>query len=537
MEVFKLLGTIAIDIQDATENIEEVTDTAEESEGKMSTAFKRLGGIVAGVFAADKLKDFGVACIESAANATATASQFTQVFGDLEDQARQNLSGIADETGVLESRMIGSYTKIAAFAQVSGMNTADALDLTNRAMVAVADSAAFYDRSLEETTESLQSFLKGNYANDAALGLSCTEVTRNAAANELYGKSFNDLSEAQKQLTLLKMVEDANALSGAMGQAARESDTWTNQTGNLQQAWTDFTAMIGGAFLPVAVRVVTKLQEFVTWATENNEIIIILAGAVAAFTGTLAAYNAVQAIKAAMNAAETTSLWALVAAQTAAVAPYIAVAAAITAAIAVGVLIVKNWDAIKEKAVELWHKLTEVFGKIKESVSGAWDGMWKSIKGVLNSMIGGVEGWVNGTIKAINRLISGLNSLVSAAGNLLGLDWKIPSMKSISLPRLEKGGILKKGQVGLLEGNGAEAVVPLDQNREWITKVANDMEYAMGGKETAGLLTQILEAITDSKDELKESFTRMTVEVNGRELGRIVDKELGRFGYQKARGR
>ena len=127
------------------------------------------------------------------------------------------MSSIAKETGIVENRMKGSYTQIAAFAKTTGMDTAESLELTNRAMVAVADSAAFYDRSLEDTTESLQSFLKGNYENDAALGLSCTETTRNAKANELYGKSFKDLSESQKQLTLLAMVEDANKLSGALG--------------------------------------------------------------------------------------------------------------------------------------------------------------------------------------------------------------------------------------------------------------------------------------------------------------------------------
>ena len=44
------------------------------------------------------------------------------------------------------------------------------------------------------------------------------------------------------------------------------------------------------------------------------------------------------------------------------------------------------------------------------------------------------------------------------------------------MPRLEKGGVLKKGQVGLLEGSGAEAVVPLEKNKSWIRAVANDMK-------------------------------------------------------------
>ena len=204
---------------------------------------------------------------EAAADAEALKSQFTQVFGDLEEDATSRLENIADSTGVTVNRMKGSFVQIAAFAKTTGMDQAQALEISDRAMQAVADSAAFYDRSLEAVTESLQSFLKGNYENDAALGLSATETTRNAAANELYGKSFKDLDEAQKQLTLLKMVEDANKLSGAYGQAARESDTWTNQIGNLKQNLQDLKAVAGSAILQPAVSAVKTLSTWTQAAT------------------------------------------------------------------------------------------------------------------------------------------------------------------------------------------------------------------------------------------------------------------------------
>lgn len=108
-----------------------------------------------------------------------------------------------------------------------------------------------------------------NFENDAALGLSCTETTRNAAANALYGKSFKDLAEDQKQLTLLQMVEDANKASGALGQAARESDTWTNQMGNAKQAIQDFKAAIGSGFLKYAVQGLKLFNESIQKATEK----------------------------------------------------------------------------------------------------------------------------------------------------------------------------------------------------------------------------------------------------------------------------
>nr|DAZ50999.1 MAG TPA: tail tape measure [Caudoviricetes sp.] len=274
MELFKLFGTIAIQNADANEQIDDTTDRAKESESKISSAFKKIGGVVATALAVDKIKDFGLNCINAAADANAASSQFSQVFGDMEGQAKKSLTGIADNTGIQVNRMKGSYTQIAAFAKTTGMDTSNALGLADRAMVAVADSAAFYDRTLEDTTESLQSFLKGNYENDSALGLSCTEVTRNEAANRLYGKSFKDLSEAQKQLTLLQMVEDANKASGALGQAARESDTWTNQTGNLKQAWQDFLSVVGQNVLPKAVEVVKNASSAVQTLSDKMPTIV-----------------------------------------------------------------------------------------------------------------------------------------------------------------------------------------------------------------------------------------------------------------------
>lgn len=216
---------------------------------------------------------------EAAADVEALESQFSQVFGDMEDEAARRLQAVADDTGVQVNRMKGSFSGIAAFAKVSGVEQAEALEISERAMVAVADSAAYYDRSIEDVTESLRSFLKGNYENDAALGLSATETTRNAAANSLYGKSFKDLSEAEKQFTLLKMVEDANAASGALGQAARESDTWTNQLGNLKQELKDLKAAAGAGILKPAVAVLKiligltqKAKAVISEATKENGI-------------------------------------------------------------------------------------------------------------------------------------------------------------------------------------------------------------------------------------------------------------------------
>lgn len=209
--------------------------------------------------------------VEAAADAEALKSQFSQVFGDMESEASDKLSAIADSTGVMADRMKSSFTQIAAFAKTTGMDSASALEISDRAMKAVTDSAAFYDRSIEEVTESMKSLLKGNFAVDASLGLSITETTRNAAANKLFAKSYNELSESQKQLTLLGMVEDANKTSGALGQAARESDTWTNQLGNLKQSLQNLKATAGKGLLQPAIIILKMLAKGVQFLTKQIE--------------------------------------------------------------------------------------------------------------------------------------------------------------------------------------------------------------------------------------------------------------------------
>lgn len=252
----------------ANNNLSSVSKASEKTRNSVSSSFSKLGSAVVAAFSVAAVKKFGQQCIESAAEVNAANSQFEQTFCSMQSQAESAIATVSKNSGILKTRLQGVGTSIYAFAKTTGMDSADALNMMQEALQVTADSAAYYDRSLEDTAESLKSFLKGNFENDAALGLSCTETTRNAAANKLYGKSFTDLSESQKQLTLLQMVKDANQLSGAMGQASREADGWENVTGNLKESWNQLLAVIGKPILQVATNIVQKLSSAIAKLTE-----------------------------------------------------------------------------------------------------------------------------------------------------------------------------------------------------------------------------------------------------------------------------
>lgn len=259
---------LVLNRQGFSKSLNAVQEQANSVSNKMSAKLKKLGTAVVAAFSVAAVKKFGQQCNESAAEVNAANSQFEQTFGSMQSQAESAIATVSKNSGILKTRLQGVGTSIYAFAKTTGMDSADALNMMQEALQVTADSAAYYDRSLEDTAESLKSFLKGNFENDAALGLSCTETTRNAAANKLYGKSFTELSESQKQLTLLEMVKDANKLSGAIGQASRESDGWENVTGNLKESWNQLLAVIGKPILQVATNIVQKLSSAITKLTE-----------------------------------------------------------------------------------------------------------------------------------------------------------------------------------------------------------------------------------------------------------------------------
>ena len=375
----------------STDNLGDAFGDAEKGAFSFGDALKAnvlAQAIVDGVKRlASAVKDMAGDFIGTAAAVKAEASQFSQTFGDFSDDATAAIDRVANESGILDTRLNNLGTQIYAFARASGGSAEESMVLMEKALQATADSAAYYDRSLEDTAESLQSFLKGNYENDAALGLSATETTRNAAAMELFGQKFNDLTEIQKQQTLLQMVLDAQKLSGAMGQAAREADGWENVQGNLNEAWRQFQANVGAPFLESLVPLVQNItaafqdwQNSVDWSAfsasvsgvlnflvdNGNLIVSIIAGIAAGFVSWNVAsmiMTVITAIKGFVTALQAgkTAMQALNIAMNA--NPFVLIATLIAGVVAALITLWNTNENFRNGVIEIWEN-------VKEFISG-----------------------------------------------------------------------------------------------------------------------------------------------------------------------
>lgn len=378
---------------EATDDLSDAMEDAEQSTFSFGDALKSnllAQAIVDGVKRiASEIKSLAGEMIDAAATVKAETSQFEQTFGAFGDQASEAIARVADESGILDTRLNAVGTQIYAFARSSGGSATQSLNLMERALQAAADGAAYYDRSLEDTAEQLQSFLKGNYANDAALGLSATETTRNAEAMKLFGKKFAELSEIQKEETLLQMVLDAQKLSGAMGQAAREADGWENVQGNLNEAWRQFEAKAGAPFLEALIPIIQEItagliewtqsinweefsasiSSFVTLINENGPLIIsTIAGIAAGFiawnvvsliSGVVTAFQAFQKANEGATIAQA-ALNLVMSAN-----PIGIIITAIAALVAGLVTLFATNEEFRESCLQVWEA-------IKSAVSEAW---------------------------------------------------------------------------------------------------------------------------------------------------------------------
>lgn len=340
--------------------------------------------------AKDMVGDF----IESAAGVKAETSQFEQTFGNMAGTAEAAVKRVADASGIMETRLNGTASSIYAFARSSGADSAEAMSLMETALQAAADSAAYYDKSLEDTSDTLMSFLKGNYANDAALGVSATETTRNAKATELFGKKYNDLSEIQKQQTLLKMVTDSQKLSGAMGQASREADGWENVQGNLNETWRQFQAQVGTPLLenlvPIIQGITTGFQDwmksididklsemvtgFFTFVKENGALIV---SAIAGIGTAFLTWNSAQLISGAVTAFQ--GLKTAISGATTAQELFNLVMGANPMAKIVTIVM-----AVVAAVIVLWNTNED----FRNAIIGIWENVKATISGVVDALVG-----------------------------------------------------------------------------------------------------------------------------------------------------
>ncbi len=182
-------------------------------------------------------------------------------------------------------------------------------------------------------------------------------------------------------------------------------------------------------------------------------------------------------------------------------------------------------NAIKTTWSSIWTSM-------KNTVTTIFNSIWSTIKGVINSIIGGIEGMANGVIRGLNAMINALNKLSfdvpdwvpEIGGKTFGFN--IGTLSTISIPRLETGGVVDQATLAMIGEHGQEAVVPLENNTGWMDKIA-----ARIGE----IISVNMRAIIGEMDMGGEYQTIHTiVQLDSKTLVEQTDRYRRRKGYQMA---
>ena len=211
---------------------------------------------------------------------------------------------------------------------------------------------------------------------------------------------------------------------------------------------------------------------------------------------------------------------------------------------------------------DLWKKLTDGFSKAWEGIKSVFKPVadwfknifskaWQAVKNVFSTGGKIFDGIKDGIVKAfktvVNAIIKGINKVVSIPFN--AINWVLQKIHDVSIlgvkpfewvhtfnvpqiPLLAKGGVVDKSTIANIGEDGAEAVVPLERNTEWLDKLAERLNDSMGSKSSEAIMTKL--------DELIEAIKSLKIYLYGDtlvgELAPAMDTALGNINRLRGRG-
>lgn len=515
MELFKLLGTIAVDTDQANKAIDETTGKAKDSEGKQKSAFQTIGGaavagakVVAG--AATAIGGAWIGAIEgtreyrvsmgkldtafttsghSAETAHKTYSTLNSVLGDSDVavEAANHLAKLVDNekdmntwtdicTGVFatfgDSLPIEGLTEAANETAKTGELTGVLADALNWAGV---NEDEFQDKLDKCTTEQERQKLITSTLNG---------LYKEAANN--YKKNNKELIEAEKANQKLK---EAMALLGSVGEP-------------ILTAIKNKVADMVATGVPKLEKLIGKVKDMIKWFKQNKSTVQAWAAGILAATVTVSGFILVLKWSAIMSKAAkalklvTTAVKLLNVAMRANVIGL--VISLIAGLVAAFIYLWKNNEGFRKFWLNMWAKIKSAtgtavkwiknkFGDLKDAVSKV-KANFESIKKAITDKMDEAREKVKGVIDKIKgffplkigKIFSNLKiPKISVKGGKapygIGGFGKAPD---ISVKWNAEGGILTEPTIfgmnprtGTLLGGGEsgnEAIVPIDRLKAYI---------------------------------------------------------------------
>ena len=153
-------------------------------------------------------------------------------------------------------------------------------------------------------------------------------------------------------------------------------------------------------------------------------------------------------------------------------------------AVALVTPIALNWNAIVDWIKGAWNAVKQFWNSyIAPIFTAKW---WADLgKKAINGLLGVIESGLNRIIDKINDFIGGLSKIVGAVGDVIGVDWNIPKIPRVKIPRLAQGAVIPPNREFLAvlgdQKQGMNIEAPLDTIKQAVAEVLAQVNVGSSG--------------------------------------------------------
>ena len=570
MELFKLLGTIAIDSTNAKQEIDKYIEKARESESETSEAFSKIGSVAGNI--AKGIGIAGVAIGGAFVGVVESTREYREQMGLLDSafQTSGHSSEAAKKTYSDLNAVLGDTGQAVEAAQHLAKLTDNEKDLQTWTDICAGVYSTFGESiPIESLTESANEVAKSGELTgglvDALvwaghneeifqkkLDACSSEQERQKLIMDTLNSTYKDAS-VQYQETNADIIASRQAqerLSDAMAEVGRVGEP-------IMTAIKNAIASMAESAVPVIENLINKFRDAVTWIKKNEETVKMWAGVILGATVTVGTFllilNWSRIMTAAANAIKVVRL-AVLGFNAALLANPIGVIVALLAGlVAAFIYLWNNCDGFRAFWLKMWDKVKSASSSAVSWISGKFD----SLKGALDK----AKTKFNEIQKTISdKMESAQKAVKKAIDKIKGFfdfKWSLPKLKmpsigvkgkfSIDPPSAPKftikwnaaGAVLDNptifGRIGntFLGGGeaGMEAVAPIDVLQNYVRQAVR--------QENGDIISVLIEQNRLLMDFLQKNMQKNIVLDSGVLVGELtepINKKLGVIYNKNNRG-
>lgn len=452
-------------------SIVEETKELRTQMGQLETAFSEAG---LGAAASKKTYDELYSVLGDSGKATEAALHLGQVAKN------------EKELEELTNSLTGAYARFGDSLPLENIAEGVSTTLTlNQANAGMVDAIEFAGGSVEDFNEKLQSL--------------DTEEEKRAFILQTLNESYGEAGEKYKEVN--KEVIAANDAQNKYNQAMADIATKAQpaitsfklaMVGVLQTVLekfneVDLEGLIGGitnAITTVVNVALPPLMNMLTWVLDNLNwlapVLGTLVGTIGAISAGIKIYNGVMAIARTVQLA-----WNLALAAN----PIGLVVIAVAGLVAAFVTLWNKCEGFRNFFINMWEGIKKIGSSVASFIGSIFESKINTVKGIIN----GVISLINGAIGAINKLKVDIPDWVPKyGGSTFGLN--IPK-----IPTLANGGIVDNPTIAMVGEAGKEAIMPLENNTQWIDKLADKLSHKIGNSNVTYNINNTFEKMETSR--------------------------------------